>query len=276
MVDKAMKKNVALVLLFGLLLCGCASSKPVHTELAINSQVTTETTAEAVNVENTVETKPEKVKVYLLDKTVIYDSGFTSYHYDEDYNIDFYKVHTIENDLMCTTYFENKDEHGMATQNRMQWASDESCSILRLTYTESGKLKEEREAGDTFTGFQYVYDNKENLVEVREYYEGTLNSTVRYEYNVTELHSVYCEDPEGNRLYDCCIENNFVVEKVYNDSEGYSIQYEYDENGNLAMESVIFEGEHIPGVMYYYKEIEVDADRAPYLLEQQKYLQSKA
>lgn len=52
----------------------------------------------------------------------------------------------------------------------------------------------------------------------------------------------------------------------------YSAMYEYDDHGNLIKESVLYDGETIPGTMYYYKAVEVDAPRAPYLLEQQKYL----
>lgn len=282
-----MKRLLAFTLFLSLLLCGCTPSAPAPTEQTAETaqthvtteatEITTETTIEptteptAAPTTEPIQPKPEKVKVYLLEKSVIYDSGFTSYHYDESCNIDSYKVYTIENDLMHTVYFENRDAHGMAAQQRTEWASDGGSSIRLLTYAD-GRLKEEQEPGDTFTGFQYKYDQMGNLTEKLEYYEGSVYATVRYVYNGSALSSAYCEDQEGKRVYDCRVENNLIVEKAYNDSDGYSIHYEYDDNGNLTQESVVFQGEHTPGVLYYYTEIEVDAQRVPYLLEQQKYL----
>ena len=48
----------------------------------------------------------------------------------------------------------------------------------------------------------------------------------------------------------------------------------YDANGNLVKESMLYEGELIPVTTYIYKAVEVSANRAQYLLEQQKYLTS--
>ena len=55
-------------------------------------------------------------------------------------------------------------------------------------------------------------------------------------------------------------------------SECPGYQYAYDTNGDLIKESVLYDSETIPGTMYYYKAVEVDASRATCLLEQQKYL----
>jgi hypothetical protein len=44
--------------------------------------MTSEPTTEAAT--EPAQTAPEKVTIYLLEKSVIYDSGFTSYHYDEN------------------------------------------------------------------------------------------------------------------------------------------------------------------------------------------------
>jgi hypothetical protein len=272
-----MKRSIALVLLVVLLLCGCAPAEPAAdvTQPPVTSAPTTEPTTEATTEPTTEPTQaePEKVTIYLLEKSVIYDSGFTSYHYDENYNIDTYKVHTIENDLMYTVFFEEKNADGMAAKHRLEW-TDGSSQLRLLTYFADGKLKEDQEDFSTFTGYQYGYDENGNLTEKREYYEGLLCATVRYEYVGTELCRVYCEDPEGNHIFDCRVENQRIIEKVCYDAGvySYSAMYEYDDHGNLVKESVNYDGEIIPGTMYYYKAVEVDASRAPYLLEQQKYL----
>ena len=106
---------------------------------------------------------------------------------------------------------------------------------------------------------------------------GILSSrdTVYYEYNGDELCRVYSEDPEGNHTYDCRVENGIIVEKSFSqEAGGYTYFYEYDENGNLIKETALLDGELIPIQTHTYRAVEVDADRAMYLLEQQKYLLS--
>ena len=66
-----------------------------------------------------------------------------------------------------------------------------------------------------------------------------------------------------------------IIEKVgYSSDDSFSYRYEYDANGNLVKERMLYEGELIPVTTYIYKAVEVSANRAQYLLEQQKYLTS--
>ena len=65
------------------------------------------------------------------------------------------------------------------------------------------------------------------------------------------------------------------------DERGESMQHEImkaipllDENGNLTSSTFLFEGEEMPASTYSYKAIEVDYERAQYILELQKYLLS--
>ena len=100
-----------------------------------------------------------------------------------------------------------------------------------------------------------------------------MESVVYYEYDGNLLTAAYCEDSEGNRIFECRIENGFVVERVLFDHDvksGYL--YEYDENNNLSQLSFYYDGDSIPGDHYFYIAVEVDAERAHYIREQQKYL----
>jgi len=281
-----MKRLLAFAVLTCMLLCGCEADSPPSTDPATEPtqeqiQLLTEPTAE-----NTPATKPtheatieptqaktETVTVYLLEELILYDSGSTEYHYDENYNIDSYTVFTIENEPMYTAYFEEKDSNGMACRYRAEWPGAAGGETRTLTYFADGKLKEEQYDGSLFSGYQYAYDLKGDVTEKREYYDGTLQTVVYYEYNGEILESVYCEDQEGNKLFDCLLENGRITEKICFDSDSnYSYLYEYDENNNLIQTTILYEDEMIPCEQYSYKAVEVEAARAWYLLEQQKYL----
>lgn len=281
-----MKRLLSLALVACLLLCGCQTEgEPAQTTQPGTTAGTdpavmttdpapeaTDPTVEATEPVPTEPVLPETVTVYLLEGTMLYDSGRTAYEYDEDYNIDLSQTYTVEDELMYTTYYENKDENGMAGCVRNAWISGDSDSML-LKHFADGKLEEELYEGSNYSGYQYAYDQKGDLVEKREYWDGILTSTVRYEYEGEELVRLYCEDVEGNHIYDCRVEDGRVIEKVcYSDAGSYSYGYEYDENGNRIKETFTYEGETTPSVTYTYKAVEVDASRACYLLEQQKYL----
>ena len=249
------------------------------TESLPETQAPTETPTEPATEAATepatepTQTQKEKVTVYLLEKTVTYDNGSTEYYYDEDYNIASYKVFTIENEIMYTAYFEEQNANGMACVLRTEWPDGIGNEPRNLTYFEDGKLKEEQIAGSNYTGYQYEYDQKGDMTEKREYYDGILESIVYYSYDGETLSAVYCEDKEGNKVFECRIENGLVTEKVFFDTGSeYGYSYEYDENNNLVKTTFSYDGEIYPSEQYYYKAVEVDADRAWYLLAQQNYL----
>lgn len=270
-----MKRFIVFAVLLSLLLCGCTQLLTPPTEPA--TQPTTEPAAESTpTTEPTTEpTQPvaERVTVYLLKKTAYFDSGYVEYTYDEDHNIDAYKVFTIENAPMYDVYFEGKDANGMAGLVRTQWADGMGGDTRKLVYSADGKLQEEQMTGSTFSGFQFAYDQQGNRTEKREYYEGVLESAVYYEYDGRQLTEVFCQDKEGNKIFQCKVENGRIVEQNCYDSESeYGYRYEYDENGNLIKTTYYQDGVTFPGDQYFYEAVEVDAARAPYLLEQQKYL----
>jgi len=143
-----------------------------------------------------------------------------------------------------------------------------------IDWFEDGKIKEAQE-GDNFSGFQYAYDQKGDMIEKRGYYEGILEYTVYYEYNGEELIRVYCVDPEWNHTYDCRVENGIIIEKSFSQADGgYTYFYEYDESGNLIKETALLDGELIPIQTHIYKAVEVDAEQVHFLLAQQNYLLS--
>jgi len=289
-----MKRLIVFAVLTCLLLCGCAEANTTPSETAteltpVQTQPTTEPAAESIpatqaptgaTAEPTIEatTTPtqdqmEKVTVYLLEKTILFDSGSTEYYYDENYNIDSYEVFTIENETMCEVYFEEKDANGMAWVLRTEWPEGIGNETRNLTYFQDGKLKEEQIAGSNYSGYQYEYDQKGDRTEKREYYDGIVQSVVYYEYDGEMLKAAYCEDIAGNKVFECRIENGLVMEKVFFDSDSeYGYNYEYDENNNLVKTTFCYDGQNTPGEQFFYKAVEVEADRAHYLQEQQKYL----
>lgn len=275
-----MKRILLAILAVCLLLCGCTMKAPQESapeQTQAPTQAPTEITTEPPVEETTVPatesaTNPaepqEKVTLYLVERTDYYDSGYVAYSYDENYNIVSYDVYTIENDLMYSTVFTEHNAYGMPckfTQYEESWT---------LTWFEDGKIKEAQE-GSGFSGYQYEYDLKGDMTEKRGYYEGILQDTVYYEYNGEELSRVYCVDSTGEQTYECKIENGVIVEKVFSEAAGDIVYYyEYDENGYLIEENSLLEGEIMPVQIHTYKAVEVDADRAMYLLAQQKYLLS--
>lgn len=294
-----MKRLIALAALLCLILCGCdlnnllplgfptmpqspEASKPTETPKPTDKpQATTPpvvetpvaTQAPTVEATEPVEEEPEKVTVYLLVKAIYYDSGYAEYYYDEDFNIQRSVSVTLENDLRYTEYFEMADANGMPQRTWIQWPDGAAGDIWDLTYFEEGKLLEKQLADSSYTGCQYTYDFLGNRTETREYYEGILQTAIYCEYLEEELKAAYCVDQAGNTIFECRIQDGRVVEKIFADSETtYGYLYEYDENGNLVQTSFYYDGETIPGDQYIYMAVEVDADRAKYLIEQQKLL----
>ena len=272
-----MKRLLIAVLVICLLLCGCQivipnstkSPPPVPTEEQI-----IDITEPPIDATSPIQSSTEKVTVYLVEETIYADSGYVKYSYDENCNIKSYTVFTIENDLMYTCFFDNPDVNGMPCNSYIQWSEDDFGENWTLTWFLDGKIKEAQE-GSGFSGYQYEYDLKGDITEKRGYYEGMLVDTVYYEYDGSDLCRVYCEDAEGERSYECRVENGFIVAKEFSEAAGDIVYYyEYDENGYLIVENSLIEGENIPIQSHTYKTVEVDADRAMYLLEQQKYLLS--
>ena len=285
-----MKRILAFTVLLCLLLCGCQAGKPTSTEPATEpSQTQTPTEAPTVSTEaptvsteaptEPVQAQPEKVTVYLLEKAIYFDSGYAEYSYDKNHNIQEYTVFSLEGDWISRAYFKEKDKNEMPNMIWEELAGSDDGSVHLIKYSEDGKMTEDQYDSNThpYSGYQYEYDQKGNVIKKREYYDGILQSTVIYEYQGSELSRVYSEDPQGDRIYDCSIKNGVIAEKVVYASDGdYSYQYEYDANGNLVKEEMLYEGELIPVTTYIYKAVEVSANRAQYLLEQQKYLISIA
>ena len=284
-----MKRFLALFFAMCLVLCGCAvpgaageGSEPGRSWVPTGLPVK-ETTAAATVAPTTAATEaptqptqaqPETVTVYLLTETFFCDNGRSEFIYDENYNIDIRKDYDIENNYLGRVNYIEKDKNGMPC---MIWEETRTDNVYNLTYFEDGKLKEElvNVNESNFTGWQYEYDQKGDMTAKREYYEGILQSTLIFEYNGEELIRAYCEDPQGNHLYDCRVENGVIIEKVVystDSMEGCSYRYEYDGNGNLTAEYFLFDGELMPNMTYSYKAVEVDAARAQYLLLQQAYL----
>lgn len=254
-----MKKWFLLVLC--LLLCGCQATNNGATEPA----------------QPEASMPPEQVTVYLLEKSVLSDSGFTQYFYDGDYNIIRSETYTIENELMHTTQYKNLDENGMF--GSVYWANDgETFDRRTVIWQPDGKIQEEQSSPD-YSGFRYEYSQEGRLVKKQEYYENELFLTVHYAYDGDTLDRIYCIDAEGRLDYECRIENGRIAEKTYYTPNGYvsySYTYRYDANGNLEQLEEHLEDYVHPSELYSYKAVTVDAQRAVYLLGQQRYLLSGA
>ena len=284
-----MKRVLAIILAMGLLLCGCSLLDPADKETKpkhswVPTGLPTAATTEAATQDPTIaateattaptQAKPETVTVYLLTESFFCDNGRSEYFYDANYNVDTRKDYDIENNYLGRVNYIEKDRNGMPC---MIWEETRTENVYNLTYFEDGKLKEEllNVNESNYTGWQYEYDQKGDMTEKREYYEGILQSTLIFEYNGEELIRAYCEDPQGNHLYDCRVENGLIIEKVVYSTEsmeGCSYRYEYDDKGNLVTEYFLFDGELMPNMTCSYKAVEVDADRAGYLKYQQAYL----
>lgn len=267
-----MKKLFAYALIFVMLLTLAACGNDTPESQPTQPQTTAATTEATEPTVPQTTAAPETVTVYLLEESVLYDSGKTEYYYDTDYNVVSARVYTIEDETMFVRNYEEQDANGMPCVVRIAWPDGDS-QIRNLTYFEDGKLKEEQEADSNFTGFQYGYDEKGDLAEKREYYEGLLETVTYYKYHDGKLVAVFSEDAEGNRTASGTVKNGRITEIACPD---YRNTYEYDENGNLVKMSVIMDGETASGEVFSYRAVEVDADRAAYLMEQQRYLISSA
>lgn len=281
-----MKKVLVFAVLISLLLCGCeininippaATTAPAQQTQPLQPTESTEVATEpaetaAPTVEATMPVGDETVTVYLLDKTVLYDSGNTQCQYDEHYNIDSITTNNIENNLMFTKTFAQKDANGMPGKYTLLWTGESDGVENLLSWTADGKLLE-AQLESYYSGLQFDYDKMGNMVQKREYYEGILQSATRYEYEGTTLIAVYGEDPEGNKLFECKVENGRVVEKLCLDApDPYGYRYKYDGNNNLVESTFFSEGEEIPNMQYTYFAVEVTAERARFLQAQQKFL----
>ena len=142
-----------------------------------------------------------------------------------------------------------------------------------LKYSADGKLQEEQYVEGNYTGSQYTYDQAGNRTEKRTYFDGILDVATYYEYEGNQLTAAYSEDISGNMVSEYRVENGLIVEKkVCDPDEEFAYLYTYDENNNLVELTILWDGETLPGDRYIYEAVEVDAERAPYLIEQQKYL----
>lgn len=286
---------LAFTLLACLLFVGCGKTDGEKTESNITTQTKTSTQAETESTtkanstdktkastetkkESTTTkptpTQPETVTVYLLKETFLCDNGPTKFYYDKNHNISYYNCLTMEGSTRYNRYFEEQDANGMPCKIRTEWPGGDTYSST-LTYFADGKIESELEDGSNFTGYQYAYDQKGDLIEKREYYDGILQTSVIFQYDGETLTDVHCEDSKGNLIYDCQLKNGRIMsENHYDAAYAYGYTYKYDKNGNLISKSIVMDGETQPLVEYSYKAVKVDYDRAGYLQQQQKYLLS--
>ena len=248
-----------------------------ETESALDeSSVIASTDVDSSDIEssesNSSDAEDTTVTVYLLKKANIFDTGYIEYGYDDYGNLDYYSVYNMDSELISSSFFDDKNANGMSCKVRTEYMSGDIEQII-LEYFEDGKIKEQKYTYADYCGFQYEYDNKGDLIEIREYYDGLLEEMVRYEYDGETLKSVYCENANGDLIYDCKIENGRIVKEIHNDSsEEYCFNYKYDENGNLIESTFEMSGEITPSYTYEYETIKVDSERAMYLYYQQNYI----
>lgn len=215
--------------------------------------------------------QPEKVTVYLVESTAFFDSGSVEYVYDADFNILSYQVLTLDKDVMYSAAFDEQDANGMPRSFKTQWPEGYGNEEWTLSWFQDGKIQEAQMSGN-FTGYQYAYDEKGDVTEKRSYYQGILEGVTRYEYDGEALIRVYHEDPQGEHVFDCRVENGIIEKSFSQSAGGYAYFYEYDANGNLVKETGLVEGETVPIQSHAYKAVEVEPERVPFLLAQQKYL----
>ena len=261
-----MKRLIAILLSIALLVmvAGCAGG---NTEPTLK-----ETTP--MKSDTTDATGPAKVTVYLLDKVATDYGDYTVYSYDENYNVDCCESLDESGTIFCTTYFEEKDANGMAGVLREVWDSQDTY-IGTLTWSQDGKLLKKNE--DVELVFEYNETGK--LVEVKEYYDGGFSATFYYEYEGDVLQRLYCMNAEEYMTFECEAENGLIVNKTcyYDGGKGCCHDFRYDENGNMVEQREYWEDDPngTSTISYSYKAVEVAADRAPYILAQQKYLVSE-
>ncbi len=274
-----MRRWIAMLLIATLLLTttGCTGGEiepTVKETLPGQTQTTAPTDKETIpkETEATEPAVPSMVTVYLLEKTVIFDSGYQLYNYDENNNILSIETFTIEDALLYKTHFSKQDANGMFCQSVEEW--DEELNRHTFVWFQDGKLQEEQ-YDPGFSGDQYEYDPAGRVSQMRNYYDGILNYTVYFGYDGDALQRVYCENEEGRKLFECEIENGRIVKKNLFDIEGtiyYAYEYIYDDNGNLNQRLFTMDGETSPCEIHTYRAVEVDANLAYYLMAQQQYL----
>lgn len=216
--------------------------------------------------------QPEPVTVYLLQEAFLFDNGPVTFQYDENYNVVGYTSADIEGQVVFTGHFAQPDANGMPSRYGTVWYDGSAGEDRVLVWDQDGKLMEDRAVG-VFTGTQYDYDEQGRLLERREYYEGMLDRIVYYEYRDDTLSACWCEDSLCSKVFECRVINGFIVEQTFYDyTTPYGYLYEYDQNGNLARSTFMFDGEGLPGTQYTYIQVQVSPERARYLQEQQKFL----
>ncbi len=279
-----MRRILPFILLVCLFLVGCQDSAHNNTSSPFQNTDSTTTASENTTGVTTPATtttgdasaeESATVAVYLLDEVSLSDSGYTRYYYAENGNIDYYEVMTIENDLRFSCHFEEPDANGMPCKVRLQW-DEETGSSTTIRYHADGKIQEEQEDGSNYTGYQYSYNSAGDLSEKREYYDGMLQSMVRCEYEDDVLSGVFCENADGDAVYECVVKNGRIAERINYEYEDYHTRavFEYDAQGNLTKITYLADGEPEAVELYSYKLIETDANRAQYLRQQQAYLLS--
>ena len=274
-----MKKLIALLLsaVLFMMTAGCTggSTEPTEEETTSAKTETTEATAATTlpqQTEGTEPVEPEKVTVYLLERTSIFDYGYQVYSYDENYNIIGIDTFTLENVLAYKLHFNKQDANGMFCERVEEWDGDSYVSAY--IWSQDGELREEQYAPN-FSGDRYAYDAAGNMTQMQNYYDGALNYTVYFEYSGNTLQRAYCESEKGYKLFECKIDGGRIVEKDCFDMAGIqycAYTYKYDNNGNLEQIRFVMDGEDSPCDTHSYRAVEVDADRAPYLIAQQQYL----
>lgn len=287
-----MKRLIAILLFGCLLLCGCQAADPTQAPTPAPTQPTVETptnapteapTAPPTEAPTEAPTEPEvtspaTVTVYLLTQAVYFENGFITYSYDENHNIHQAERTDLEGEYAGMTYFREKDANGMACLVWQEFSDSYGgdSGNLRTRFAD-GKLQEDRycHADAPLTGYTFDYDQKGDIIEKKEYYDGKLQSTVKFEYSGEELFRVYCDDTDGVRLFECRVEGGRILEKVcynYDGSYSHAIFYTYDENGCLIQDTYLIDGENLPNTTYSYKAVEVSWERAQYLQMQQAEL----
>ncbi len=262
--------SATLILIILLSITACNTAKPNNKVEQSNENSSSQLPDQN---QTSTPTQNKKVTIYLIERAIYFDSGHIEYYYDEDYNINRTVLYNLEKKVTYEKLFDKADQNGMPCRSSTIWANGEKGEKRNLTYTDDGKLKEEiLETGD-YSGFQYKYNQNGDITEKREYHDAILTNIISYEYNGKKLSRVYGETKDGEPIFNCKIENGLITEKLLNDDENECIYFfKYDQNNNLISSFLQMDGEKFPADSFTYKAIEVDTERAQYILEQQKYL----
>lgn len=209
----------------------------------------------------------EMVTVYLIKSLTAQGTSTVVYNYDEDYNIESASTEDTEGEDSLYTYFEDKDENGMPRKIRTE---DPNEPYLILTYNEYVRVesvKTEAPGADETSETKYIYDEDGNLTERRQT-AGEISSSVFYEYEEGVLVSAHGTDFMGE-AYEYVVQDGRITAQI---SGPITLNFEYDENGNLCSMGLEMLGEEANVLEITYEAVEIDALRAPYILGQQKYL----